>query len=189
MWPPSLHDDLVRLRPLQLDDREPLFATLSSDRGISRWTRIPWPYERVHLDQFFALVDTWRRARTDAAFAVTADGDDTLVGCIGVHRIGGVWIPRSSFLPDEPGYWLAAPARGRGLMTRSLRLVCAWLFDDVGRPQVNIQTKVGNIPSRAVVERVGFRYTGTVAASEVDDDPNPADHDRYLLTRADMRRQ
>jgi RimJ/RimL family protein N-acetyltransferase len=181
-----LDDDVIRLRPLHDGDRAPILAALSSDREISRWTRIPWPYDEVHLEQFFAMVRSWERSRTDAVFAITTAGNDDLLGCVGVHRIGGEWRARSSFLPDEPGYWLASGARGRGLMTRALRLVSAWLIDALGRPQVNIQTKVGNGPSRAVIDRVGYRYAGTVLASDVDDDPNPADHDRFVLTPADL---
>jgi RimJ/RimL family protein N-acetyltransferase len=195
MWPPVLADDVVTLRPLTESDREPVFDTLSSDREISRWTRIPWPYERTHLDQFFALVRGWHRERSDAAFAVTlGDGvdnngnDGAFLGCIGAHRIGGAWRDRSSFLPDEPGYWLDQRVRGRGLMTNALGLVCDWMLDDLRRPQVNIQTKVGNAASRGVIERVGFRYTGTVLACDVDDDPMPVDHDRFVLTPHDRSR-
>lgn len=192
MWPPVLCDDVVELRPLSETDREAVFAALSSDSEISRWTRIPWPYERTHLDQFFALIRGWHRDRSDAAFAVTIrdgePGEGEFLGCIGAHRIGGAWRDRSTFLPDEPGYWLDRRARGNGLMTRALRLVCDWMFDDLGRPQVNIQTKVGNTASRAVIERVGFRYTATVLADQVDDDTAPVDHDRFVLLPEDRTR-
>jgi RimJ/RimL family protein N-acetyltransferase len=187
VWPPVLEDDLVQLRPIDSGDRDAVFHVLSTDQEISRWTRIPWPYERSHLDQFFGLVTAWHRARTDAVFAVRAADDGQLLGCLGAHRIGGRWRARSGFLPDEPGYWLADAARGRGLMTASLRLACRWMLVDLGRPQVNIQTKVGNVASRAVIERVGFRFTETVLANEIDDDPMPVDHDRFVLTAAELR--
>lgn len=181
MWPPTLHDDVVVLRPMADADRDGVFAVLSTAPEISRWTRIPWPYTRSHLDQFFALIDRWHRGRGDVVWAITTADDDGVLGCIGAHRIGGPWRDRSGFLPDEPGYWLAPAARGRGLMTRSLTLVARWLLDDVGSPRVNLQVKVGNAESRAVAERVGFRFDGLVAAHEVDDDPIPADHWRFVL--------
>lgn len=187
-WPPMLAGDVATLRPMVEADREAVFGVLSSEPDISRWTRIPWPYEREHLDQFFSLVATWHRTRSDAVFAITPVHDrDELVGCLGVHRIGGAWRPRSSFLPDEPGYWLASSARGRGFMSDALQLACRWLLDELQRPQVNIQTKAGNRASRAVIERVGFRFTGTVPANQIDDDPAPVDHDRFVLRRDDLR--
>jgi RimJ/RimL family protein N-acetyltransferase len=182
-WPPTLRSEHVVLRPMDERDREPIFAVLSSDPEISRWTRIPWPYERSHLDQFFSLVGGWHSRRTDAVWAVTAPDSDEALGCIGAHRIGGASRARSGFLPDEPGYWLRESARGRGLMAIALRLVCDWLLDEVGRPEVNIQVKVGNVASRTTAERVGFEFTGTVLASDIDDDPFPADHDRFVLRR------
>ena len=186
MWPPVQSDDVVRLRPIDEHDREPVFAALTASDEISRWTRIPWPYERAHLDQFFSLQTSWRAGRSDAVFAITApdESGDALLGCIGAHRIGGVDRARSSFLPDEPGYWLAPAARGRGLATRSLRLVASWLLHDLGRSQVNIQTKVDNAASRRVIEAVGFRYVGTVLGADLDDDDT--DHDRFVLTPTDL---
>jgi RimJ/RimL family protein N-acetyltransferase len=181
-------DDVVRLRPMVDRDRAAVFAVLSSDPEISRWTRIPWPYEQFHLDQFFGMIATWGRGSTDAVWAITTPDDDTALGCIGAHRIGGAVRPRSSFLPDEPGYWLTRAARGRGLMTHALGLVCDWLLDERQRPQVNIQTKVGNTASRGVIERVGFRFVEMVAADAVDDDIVPTDHDRFVLTPADRAR-
>ncbi len=171
------------LRPMATRDRESIFAVLSTTPDIARWTRVPFPYERAHLDQFFTLIRTWHRARSDAVWAITSVGDDRPRGCIGAHRIGAAWRDRSGFLPDEPGYWLAPDERGRGTMTRALTLVTDWLLDDVGRPEVNIQVKVGNAASRSVIERVGFVHTGTVFAREVDDDPFPTDHERFVLRR------
>jgi RimJ/RimL family protein N-acetyltransferase len=164
-----------------------VFAVLANEPDIPRWTRIPWPYTRAHLDQFFSLMATWHRTRSDAVFAITPPGEGAVIGSLGVHRIAGTWRPRSGFLPDEPGYWLAPSARGRGVMSDALGLACRWLLDELQRPQVNIQTKSGNAASRAVIERVGFRFTGTVKATEIDDDPNPADHDRFVLRRGDLR--
>ncbi len=181
MWPPALENQDVLLRPLQSADREAVFAALTTFSDISLWTRIPYPYERAHLDQFFASVDAWHRSRTDAVFAIIGPESDDLLGCCGVHRIGGDYKERSSLLPDEPGYWLAPDARGRGLMTAGLRLACNFLHNDCGRPLVNIQTKVGNTRSRAVIERVGFVYTETVYASAVDDDATCGDCDRFVL--------
>ena len=183
MWPPTLEDDQVVLRPIDPGDRESIYSVLSTTPDIARWTRVPFPYERTHLQQFFSLVETWHGARSDAVWAMTSPDDARLRGCIGAHRIGAPWRARSGFLPDEPGYWLMPEARGRGSMTRALTLVTDWLLDDLGRPEVNIQVKVGNAASRAVIERVGFVHTGTVLATEVDDDPMPVDHERFVLRR------
>ena len=183
IWPPVLRDDRVVLRPMRDEDRETIFAVLTADPEISRWTRIPWPYERTHLDQFFAMINAWHAQRTDAVWAVTTPSCDDPLGCIGAHRIGGARRPRSGFLPDEPGYWLRESARGQGLMAVALRLVCDWLLDEVGRPEVNIQAKVGNVASRTTIERAGFEFVRTVLATEIDDDPDPADHDRFVRRR------
>ena len=62
----------------------------------------------------------------------------------------------------EVGFGLAPWARGRGLMTRALRLALAWGFEVAGLEVVYWRAQVGNWASRRVAGRCGFRMEGTV---------------------------
>ncbi len=64
------------------------------------------------------------------------------------------------------GYWLAAEAAGRGLMTRSVRLLLAVLFEDLGLERVEIRCAMGNRPSCAVAERLGFQFEGILRSAQ-----------------------
>jgi RimJ/RimL family protein N-acetyltransferase len=178
---PDLHDDVITLRPFVRSDIDWLVDEIGTHRDISEWTRIPWPYERHHAEDFLARVPDGFAAGTDAAFAVVSQTDERLLGAVGLHRIGAPPRRRSAMLPDEVGYWLAPSARGQGHATRALRLVTDWAMDVLERPLTNLQTKVGNEASRRVAERAGYAYVGVVTAAEVDDDPS--DHHRYVRRR------
>jgi RimJ/RimL family protein N-acetyltransferase len=57
---------------------------------------------------------------------------------------------------DTIGYWVAAAARGRGVATRALRLVCEWRQE---RP-LRLVTHPRNVASQRVAEKAGFRCVG-----------------------------
>jgi RimJ/RimL family protein N-acetyltransferase len=79
---------------------------------------------------------------------------------------GGVPVGRIWFAPQvrpfEVGYYLRPDAWGRGLATRSLRLVCAWM-QARGERQIALCTHPGNARSQRVAERAGFHPAGEVA--------------------------
>lgn len=71
------------------------------------------------------------------------------------------------FFPLEPviqatkiGYWLAEWANGRGLMTRSIRPVLTFVFEDLKLNRVGLEAEPGNLKSKGVADRLGFTYEG-----------------------------
>jgi RimJ/RimL family protein N-acetyltransferase len=62
----------------------------------------------------------------------------------------------------EIGYGLAAPSRGRGLGTEVVRALAEWVGDQPGVRAVTASVEVGNVASRRVLERLGFRLVETV---------------------------
>ena len=57
---------------------------------------------------------------------------------------------------------LAEEAQGRGLVTRSVRAVTDLLLRERGVQRVEIRAEPGNSRSRAVAERCGYAYEGTL---------------------------
>ena len=58
------------------------------------------------------------------------------------------------------GYWLLAPARGRGLATRAVRLLSDWALGPCGLDRVEAWVEPDNATSVAVLTRVGFLREG-----------------------------
>jgi RimJ/RimL family protein N-acetyltransferase len=56
----------------------------------------------------------------------------------------------------ELSYWVAAPARGRGVATRAVRLLVDYAFAVLHADEVRLWTRSDNVGSRAVAERAGF---------------------------------
>ena len=67
---------------------------------------------------------------------------------------------RLSYATADIGYWLAADATGRGLMTRAVRAMTQLAFEEYGLERLTIHAEPENEASWRVAERVGYRYEG-----------------------------
>ncbi|MBI9115899.1 GNAT family N-acetyltransferase [Sanguibacter suaedae] len=79
--------------------------------------------------------------------------DDQAVGNVSLSAIerrhGTAWV----------SYWLAEPARGRGLAARALAAVAPWAFED-GLFRLELGHRTNNPASCAVATRAGFPAEG-----------------------------
>lgn len=62
----------------------------------------------------------------------------------------------------ELGYWLAEPYWGQGVMTRAVRQICREAFRTLDVVRIFAEPFEGNAASRAVLEKSGFTYEGTM---------------------------
>ena len=84
-------------------------------------------------------------------YCVTVPPDDVSLGAVIASR-----RHRDNY---ELAYLAREEGRGRGLITRAVRLLCDWLFEEgVGR--IEIRTHPGNQPSQQVALRAGFQREG-----------------------------
>jgi [ribosomal protein S5]-alanine N-acetyltransferase len=79
---------------------------------------------------------------------------DAVIGDIGTHG------PVDEAGNVEIGYGLAAPSRGQGYGSEAVAAVTGWLLARPEVRRVRASTLTGNMPSRRVLEKAGFSYTG-----------------------------
>lgn len=105
---------------------------------------MPSPYTRADAEAWVErCAGVWRRGES-YPFAIVEAETGALLGSI---ELGG----------GSVGYWVAPGARGRGVATRALRLVCEWTAE---RP-LRLMTHPDNVASQRVAEKAGFRRVGT----------------------------
>ena len=138
------------LRAWRDSDLEGLVAACQ-DREISRWTRVPFPYGPADARAYLLQRHDTLQAGAAAPFAIVAAADpDQLLGSISLMRFS--WKHARA----EVGYWLAREARGRGHVTRAVRLITAWGFASLGLERVDLMAATENPASQRVAERCGF---------------------------------
>ena len=179
LQPMFVIDGRVALRVLREDDAAELFALTDANRGyLRRW--LPWVDLVTSEDDsrsFLATVTAQREEGRGPTFGIMCD--DVLVGVVGflpvdrVNRIG------------EIGYWLAPHSQGRGVMTQCCRFAVRYGFLTLDLNRIQIAAGTQNRESRAVPERLGFKFEGILRARE-NLYGNFIDHAMYSLLRSDF---
>lgn len=149
---PPLTDGVVGLRPWTEAD-VPAIAACCQNPEIPRWTQVPSPYDEDDARQFLVEAERSRLAGEELSLAVTDAGGGELLGAVGVR-------PRGSERGADIGYWVAAPARGRGTAVRAVRLVASWAFRALGAQRVQVVAHPLNEASQRVALKAGFTREG-----------------------------
>lgn len=151
---PVLTDGVVTLRAHRDGDVDAM-VQMCRDEQMQRWTSVPSDYTRSHAQGFVREVMAvgWEQ-RGHRGWAIEATDD------AGVDRFAGNVDVRGTPIADI-GYALHPWARGRGLMTRAIRLATQWCFQEGGVEIVHWRAHVSNVASLRTAWATGFDLHGT----------------------------
>lgn len=147
----------VRLRPLSLEDAQPLFEAVESSReALKRW--LAWVPGALGVQDEAAFL---RRAEEEAS-----RGESSVWGLVEVRTgflVGVVSLGELS--PAERargrlGVWVQADRRGRGYATEGARLLVEHAFRKLNLHRVFSRIDPTNRAGRRVLRKLGFRYEG-----------------------------
>jgi RimJ/RimL family protein N-acetyltransferase len=156
---PPLSDDVVTLRPWQHDDVAALVECLDGDHEITCWLdMIPQPYRESEARTWVDQATSYWREGSAAPFAVVDVASGQVIGGVGFRWVGEADVDGVG----EVGYWLRRSDRGRGVTTRSVRLISRWAFDALHCQRLQLRADERNLPSQRVAEKAGFRREGVL---------------------------
>lgn len=145
----------LRLRRFREADA-PAFAAYRSDPEVARYQGWDDPYPLEQAEVFVAAMARCEPGRPGAWFqaAIERAADGVLLGDCAFQR-----------LADEPrqaqiGCTLARAQQGRGYATEAVSRLLAHLFEDLELHRVIAVCDTENLPSRRMLERLGFRLEG-----------------------------
>lgn len=149
---PVLTDGVVTLRAHCGPDAERIIEQ-SVDPDSVAWTTVPSPYGPQEAADFLARVRADNAQPGGQRWWAVSDTQDGYLGTIDLRPTPG--------RRAEVGFGLHPGARGRGVMSRALRLVCSWAFEH-GIEVIHWSARVGNWPSLRVAWACGFTVHATV---------------------------
>jgi ribosomal-protein-alanine N-acetyltransferase len=152
MYPVTIAGERITLRDFEPDDLDPSMAIVGDD-AVTRMLSFD---SRSRDEQAARLADDIARARGDPRpdyyLAIVTQDADRLIGFVRLglltHRGG------------ELGYALRKDHWGRGYGTEAASLMLDFAFSTTGLHRVQAATGPDNEPSRALLERLGFRREG-----------------------------
>jgi len=149
-----LSDGVVSLRPFRDSDAS-VAAAWCRDADIVRWSGARANDDEKSALAWAAMTDTSHRARDVLALVITEAASGAALGSVDLRR-------PSEADPElgEVGFLLGPEARGRGIATRSTRLLLTYAFDELGIARVQALAHPENPASAKVLERLGFRREG-----------------------------
>jgi RimJ/RimL family protein N-acetyltransferase len=151
----ELNDGDIRLERLG-DEHADAMDALARDEDVARFTRIPEPVP----DGFGAVwIERYMRGRaegTNAGFAVVEAKSRQFLGFVALVRLD------LETQEAEAGYMVASRARGRGVATRSLRLLTAWAFEEFPLERIELLIDTENAASEVVAQRCGYTREGVL---------------------------
>lgn len=150
--------DGIALRAPQLTD----YAEWSGLRERSRDFLMPWeptwPADDLTRASFRRRLRRYQREIRDGhayPFFIYRDGDGAMVGgCTlsNIHR----GVQQDATL----GYWAGAPFAGQGYITRAVRALLPFVFEELKLHRLQASCLLENERSKAVLRRCGFREEG-----------------------------
>lgn len=179
--PETIELETPRLRLLVWQERHVApFAALNADPEVMRY--FPSTQDET---QTRASVEAWQgqfAERGWSNWAVETRATGEFIGFVGLS------VPRRA-LPFSPcvevGWRLARRFWGQGYATEAARAALAAGFGTIGLDEIVSFTALGNLPSRAVMERIGLRDTGRDFEHPALPEGHPLRrHCLYALSRA-----
>ena len=167
-----------RIRKWDPADAKDLSAVLSNAKIHDNLRDgLPYPYtEQDGLDFISAMLSA--DANETFAFAITTEGK--VIGSIGVFRQGNIHRRTA-----ELGYYIAEAYWGKGLMTKAVRQLCRYVFDNSDILRIYAEPFAFNAASCRVLEKAGFQYEGTLRSNAVKNG-NVIDMKMYSLLKSEV---
>lgn len=172
-------DKELKLSPLELNHAEELFQLVDKNRSYLRefmgWLDLT---QGPKDTEYFISEDIQKRESGTVAYGVFQD--TKLAGVISYNNFN------KSNKRTEIGYWISKDLQGKGIITRSVKALVEYGFNELELNRIQICCATTNIPSQKIPERLGFSNEGICRKAEVLYE-NVVDHIIYSLIRDEYK--
>lgn len=158
-WPretPTLYFGEITLRRAEERDIMAIYNACQ-DPIIPRFTTVPSPYLMSHAEDFIReIAPRSFEEKTELLFSIVKGkgAEEEFCGLISFHTVD------LNNHATELGYWLAKPARGKGIAKTAVKLISEYGIDTMGLRRIEALVDVENIASRALLTSSGYQEEG-----------------------------
>jgi RimJ/RimL family protein N-acetyltransferase len=136
---------------------------MTADESVKRFTRIPLGADAAFVTSW---IDRYENGWDDGSCAGFSIRDAKSDACLGFAAIVSLDLEGAE---GEIGYMTLPAARGKGVASRSVALLTAWGFGELGLERLELHIDVQNPASEGIARRTGYTLEGLRRSSHVKD--------------------
>ncbi len=152
--------DEIELRPFIEENATEIFAAVKANykhlQPFLHW--VTEDYSLESADEFINRTQKAFAENTSQTFGIFYR--EKVVGAIGFVNFN--WGSKRT----EIGYWIAQDHEGKGIVTKSCKVLIKYAFDELKMNRIEIRCATENIKSRAIPERLKFTLEGVLRQSQ-----------------------
>lgn len=157
----NLRSERVTLRPPEKKDWHEWAMLRSQNRAFLQPWEPTWDEDCLQEDYFERRINRLSREwHADRAytFLVIHNESEKIIGGININS-----VCRGAAQFASLGYWIAQHQQGHGYMAETIRIICAYAFENRKLHRLNAACLPENTRSRSLLERSGFKEEGFAA--------------------------
>jgi len=149
---PIIKSEEFILRPFRRGDEKLLAGNINNKKINRNTSNIPYPYTLKDAKDWINKNLKEAKKKTPAMINFVIDIDGDVAGSVGFSNI--------TEFKAEIGYWLAQKYWGRGIMTKAVKLVTKFGFDELKLKRIYAFVFSFNKASMRVLEKAGYKFEG-----------------------------
>ena len=143
-----------------MNDAEKIYNLIDNSRSyLKEW--LPWLDTSTKVEDTKEFIQGSLRGYVEnKSMTAVILYKEEIVGLVSFNSIN--WSNKTAYI----GYWLGQEYQGRGIMTKAVRALTDYAFNQLKLNKVEIRAAVENKKSRYIPERLGFVKEGTIRQAE-----------------------
>jgi ribosomal-protein-serine acetyltransferase len=169
--------DCLLLKQIEISDAEEIFETVNS--------------QRIYLRKWLPFIDSIKVIKDEEDFinsvnSVSADNREFIFVIHYNQKFAGlIGFKNTDKLnkKTEIGYWLSEPYQKKGIITKSVKALTDFAFNELGLNRIQIKCAAGNTPSSNIPKRLEYHFEGIEREGEFSSDGIFTDVEVYSLLK------
>ncbi|HBT84823.1 MAG: GNAT family protein [Fermentimonas sp.] len=172
-------DENIVLKQLELSDAKDIFITIDSQREyLGKWLPFVETTRGItDSEMYVSSVVNTDKDYFEYVFAIKYQ--DEFAGIVGFKDTD------KANRKTEIGYWLSEGFQKKGIMTKSVDMICDFAFKTLNINRIQIKCAVGNTPSSNIPKRLNFKFEGIERDGELLSENHFVDLEIYSKLKSD----
>lgn len=151
----------IILKQIELSDANDIFKTIDNQREyLGKWLPfVEYTNDVGYTKKFIQTTLDTPAENREYTFVIHYNGE--FAGIIGFKST------EKQNKKTEIGYWLSEPFQKKGIVTMSVKALMHFAYNDLDINRIQIKCATGNIPSKNIPLKLGFKLEGIERQGEL----------------------